>query len=112
VSLAAPVYFTADHPGNPLGQGMPLGGTLRLDGESHRDAWCRILTLDPCSYCDAESATVDHIIAQNPLVIAAALGGKHSWLNYAGACKSCNRRKGTRTLLEFLARRRGVLVGR
>jgi 5-methylcytosine-specific restriction endonuclease McrA len=58
-------------------------------------AYMKVLENGPCSYCGGPSDTVDHI---DPL----APGGEHHWTNLTAACKSCNSKKGTKTLLEFL----------
>lgn len=97
-------FFSA-HPGHPLGPGYPTGRTLRRDGETHRDAWKRILRDDPCAYCGGESTTIDHIVpargTQRP-----GLGGLHSWTNYTGACERCNWSKADVPLIDWLLRRR------
>jgi hypothetical protein len=49
--------------------------------------------------------TVDHIDPQSGR--RRGVGGLHDWLNYIGACESCNRAKGSDTLLVFLVRRAG-----
>jgi len=48
-----------------------------------------------CQYCGIQSRdlTLDHVIPR-------VRGGKHSWENLVSACKSCNHRKGQRTLAE------------
>lgn len=59
---------------------------------------------DPCVFCYATAATVDHIV---PL----ADGGASRWDNYAPACISCNNAKGSSSLLSFLvARANGLEV--
>lgn len=115
--------FIRSDPGNPLGHGMPLGRTLRKDGESHREAWMRTLRWDPCAYCCAlpveilgplpqknkdgrVRGTLDHIEPQSRT--ARGIGGKHTWLNYVGACEHCNSKKAAVSLLEFLGRRAGM----
>lgn len=55
----------------------------------------RILVQDPCSYCGQATTTIDHI---TPVV---ALGDSH-WSNLTAACRSCNSRKSSRSLLDFL----------
>jgi 5-methylcytosine-specific restriction endonuclease McrA len=92
--------FTASHAGYPLGRGYPMGESQREDGETHREAWMRLLRTDPCSYCDGEGGTVDHIIPRSTHE-----KGLHTWLNYAGACGSCNGSKGAKPLLLWLAER-------
>jgi 5-methylcytosine-specific restriction endonuclease McrA len=96
--------FRADHPGTPLGKGYPSGSTLRMDGESHRQAWMRLLRADPCAYCGAlPSGTVDHIVAKSEP--SRVLYGRNSWLNLTGCCPACNTNKATRSLLTFLHKR-------
>jgi hypothetical protein len=95
--------YLSDHPGHPLGPGMPLGATMRLDGESHRAAWERVIRADPCSYCDRRrGGSVDHVEPKNPLKPLRGLGSKYDWLNLAGACMRCNGSKSDRSLLAFL----------
>lgn len=102
---AAAINFTDSHAGHPLGRGFPMGAALREDGETHREAWMRVLRGDPCSYCDAPtSGTVDHIIPQ-----ATGERNLHTWLNYTGACAGCNNSKGSKPLLLWLAERRVLL---
>lgn len=100
-----------DHidPGHPLGHGMPTGRTLRRDGETHRQAWSRVIRQDPCSYCGEVVAmalsSVDHIEPQSRSV--RGIGGAHSWLNFTGACQRCNEAKSNIGLLEYLLVRAG-----
>jgi 5-methylcytosine-specific restriction endonuclease McrA len=95
--------FLRDDPGMPLGAGMPTGGPLREDGESHRSAWLRLLRADPCSYCGGPGGTVDHVEPKRKPV--RGLGGAHAWLNLTGACGGCNGTKGDKGLLVWLAAR-------
>jgi hypothetical protein len=92
--------FARDDPGHPLGPGVPLGGTLRVDGDTHREAWMRVIRRDPCSFCSGPGGTVDHI--EPRAHVARGIGGVHSHLNFAGACLRCNGRKGSKDLLAFL----------
>jgi 5-methylcytosine-specific restriction endonuclease McrA len=48
-----------------------------------------------CQYCGRQSRdlTLDHIVPRHR-------GGAHSWENLVAACKSCNHRKGGRTVEE------------
>lgn len=93
--------YLRDDPGSPLGVGMPSGRTMRLDGESHREAWMRVLRYDPCALCGRRPAgTLDHIEPQSKR--ARGLGGAHSWLNYSGLCFRCNGSKGSRSLLNVM----------
>ena len=89
--------YLRDDPGTPLGSS---GRTLREDGESHREAWASVVRRDPCSYCGGEGGTLDHIEPKSRR--ARGLGGAHSWLNFAGACASCNHGKAVRGLLSYL----------
>lgn len=96
--------YYADHPGQPLGVGMPSGRTLREDGQSHRAAWMAILRRDPCSYCGGVGGTVDHVEPRSrPPRLGTRGGGVYTWANYVGACHNCNGRKGAASLLAFLA---------
>jgi hypothetical protein len=94
--------YVADHPGMPLGKGAPSGATLRLDGESHRQAWERILRFDPCAFCGRSGGSVDHLEPRDPLVPLRGIGSKFGWMNLSGACEGCNGSKGTQSLLGFL----------
>lgn len=102
--------YLSDHPGHPLGPGMPLGRALRIDwfnwrtqswrGESHYEWWQRLLRLDPCAYCGREGGTVDHIEPRTPLIDYRGISGSpHSWTNLTGACDRCNSSKGHKNLL-------------
>ena len=66
----------------------------KLDGDLL--GWRKTLQQDPCSYCGGTGGEADHIVARRN-------GGRDRWLNLAGACRQCNRAKGTRSLLEFVA---------
>lgn len=57
-----------------------------------------VLRADPCAYCGEAGSVIDHIV---PL----AEGGEHDVSNLTGACRSCNARKRTRSLLRFLLAR-------
>lgn len=103
-----PHQFLRDDAGSPLGHGYPSGSPLRQDGEAHREAWMRILRADPCSYCSRPGGTVDHVEPQSRP--ARGLGGGHTWANYAGACESCNSKKGSKPLLRWMLSRRGVAM--
>jgi len=87
--------------GHPLGSGWPSGSPLREDGESHSDAWKRILRSDPCAYCAAPgpAGTVDH-------VEPTSLGGSYRVGNLTGACGSCNESKGAKPELLLWMRAR------
>jgi hypothetical protein len=82
--------FLRDDAGSPLGSGMPSGGPLREDGQSHYEAWQALLRRDPCSYCGArgEAGTVDHVDPRSRS--ARGIGTVHGWINTVGACARCN----------------------
>jgi 5-methylcytosine-specific restriction endonuclease McrA len=48
-----------------------------------------------CQYCGATSRdlTIDHVTPKHR-------GGRHEWENLVAACRSCNHRKGSKTLAE------------
>lgn len=115
--------FLSDHPGHPLGPGMPTGTPLRREvfhqptqiwrGESHLMAWERIVRGDPCAYCGevihynqgAEdfmlgAGTADHI--EPKTLPVRGLGGAYSWMNLTGACSRCNGSKARKPLLLFM----------
>jgi 5-methylcytosine-specific restriction endonuclease McrA len=98
--------FLRDDAGSPLGSGMPSGGPLREDGQSHYEAWQALLRRDPCSYCGArgEAGTVDHVDPRSRS--ARGIGTVHGWINTVGACARCNGAKRDLGLLVFLFRRR------
>lgn len=68
-------------------------------------AFARVLQSDPCAYCGEMGVEIDHI---EPV----AVGGLKDWTNLTGACRSCNARKRTRSLLTFLLDRQPSLHGR
>jgi len=98
--------YLRDDAGSPLGVGRPGGGPLRLDGQSHYEAWQSLLRRDPCSYCGAAGAcgTVDHVDPRSRP--ARGIGTVHGWVNTVGACARCNGAKRDLGLLVFLHRRR------
>lgn len=97
--------YLRDDAGSPLGIGMPSGGPLREDGQSHYEAWQALLRRDPCSYCGIGACgTVDHIDPRSRA--ARGIGTVHGWVNTAGACARCNGAKRDIALLTFLHRRR------
>ncbi|HVF79503.1 MAG TPA: HNH endonuclease [Solirubrobacteraceae bacterium] len=104
--------FARDDAGTPLGIGMPIGGPLRADGQSHYEAWQSLLRRDPCSYCGAVggAGTVDHVDPRSRA--ARGFGTVHGWVNTVGACTGCNGAKRDLDLLVFLYRRRwkGAIV--
>ena len=98
--------FLRDDAGTPLGIGMPSGGSLRADGQSHYEAWQSLLRRDPCAYCGmyGASGTVDHVDPRSRS--ARGLGTVHGWINTVGACTGCNGAKRDLGLLVFLHGRR------
>ncbi|HEX6473935.1 MAG TPA: HNH endonuclease, partial [Candidatus Limnocylindria bacterium] len=48
-----------------------------------------------CQYCGAVSRdlTIDHVVPKHR-------GGRHEWENLVAACRTCNHRKGSKTLSE------------
>lgn len=54
-----------------------------------------VIRYDPCAYCNKAGGVVDHII---PLIN----GGPEACDNLTSACRSCNARKGSQSLLNFL----------
>lgn len=98
--------WAQEQPGHPLGAGMPMGAPLRMDGESHSNAWRRILRADPCAYCGARvSGTVDHVVPR-----CSGRAGVERWPNLVGACTTCNTSKEATSLLLFLAGKRGLVL--
>lgn len=59
-------------------------------------AYALVLMKDPCSYCGEPMKDADHIVPH-------AQGGLTVWENLTASCPTCNRRKGTQSLLHFLA---------
>ena len=96
--------FLRDDAGAPLGPGMPSGSPLRVDGQSHYDAWLALVRRDPCSYCPGRGGTVDHV--EPRCRSARGVGTAHGWINTIGACARCNSAKRDLPLLAFLGRRR------
>jgi hypothetical protein len=93
--------FRRDDPGHPLGPGMPTGGPLGGDDArgSHGARWAALLRRDPCAYCGRRpGGTLDHVTPRSD----AAFGEAHNWLNYTGACLSCNGAKRDEPLLLFM----------
>ena len=67
-------------------------------------SWRRVLLGDPCCYCGAPAAAVDHIVAR-------VQGGRDAWRNLAPACRRCNTRKSGLSLLDFLVSASGRAPG-
>ena len=65
-----------------------------------RDEWLEILEEfgDACAYCQARDVPleIEHV---TPI----SRGGRHTKANVVPACRSCNARKGAKTLFEFAA---------
>jgi ribosome-binding protein aMBF1 (putative translation factor) len=53
------------------------------------------VVLDPCAYCGAPAAQLDHIEPR-------AHNGEDGWENLTAACTTCNQSKGAKPLLTFL----------
>lgn len=67
--------------------------------DSNAKAWVAVIVNDPCCYCGSSvGGTIDHIIPVKR-------GGTDGWTNLTGACFSCNARKRTIPLLQFMLRR-------
>lgn len=64
-------------------------------------AYREVLRGDPCSYCGGRGGVADHIQAR-------AVRGEDAWGNLTAACRRCNMRKGSRSLLAMLL---GLPVG-
>ncbi|MGW3427914.1 HNH endonuclease [Streptomyces melanosporofaciens] len=60
-------------------------------------AYVQVIANDPCVYCGAATATIDHIVP-------VAAGGGGEWSNLAPACMSCNSSKRHTDLLGYLLR--------
>lgn len=75
-----------------------LGQRLLISGHQRRRfKWARTLRLDPCVYCGCPfSSTIDHIVARYKG------GPKSVFDNGTSACRYCNERKATDSLLMFL----------
>lgn len=67
-----------------------------------------VLRRDPCAYClRPDAGTIDHIRARRRRSRTYKHGGGANTVeNLTGACDPCNRLKGDRPLLAFLARHR------
>ena len=70
---------------------------VRVEETPETVAYMALISGDPCSYCGGSADTIDHIV---PL----ARGGSHVSDNLAAACRLCNQRKQTNSLLRFLHR--------
>ena len=62
-----------------------------------RGRWREVLLNDPCAYCGTKpSVEIDHIVPHRA-------GGEDAYTNLVGACRACNRRKRSRSLLSILS---------
>lgn len=66
------------------------------DSSSEARQWALVLLGDPCCYCGMATEEIDHIDA----IIN---GGNGEWSNLTASCLTCNRSKGSRPLLLWLA---------
>lgn len=64
-------------------------------------SWREVLRRDLCCYCGDRGGTVEHITPRS-------LGGHDKVGNMVGACRRCNRARGSRPLLHFLLHRIGL----
>jgi 5-methylcytosine-specific restriction endonuclease McrA len=69
------------------------GRAEKFRGETRK--FIPVLLADPCAYCGAPSAEIEHIVPR-------ARGGANTWDNLTGACTACNARKSAKSLLTFL----------
>lgn len=76
---------------NPL---RPTKGMVPVAMGRYRE----VLRADPCVFCNRKGGTLEHIHPR-------ARRGSNSWPNLASACHTCNREKGSDSLLGFLMRR-------
>lgn len=80
----------------PDGRGYMVGYTYADIPVESIDYGKQLLN-DPCNYCGGPAGELDHI---TPL----AEGGTNDWWNLTAACRSCNRRKNDRSVLDMLMR--------
>lgn len=64
--------------------------------------YAALVRKDLCTYCGSLGGTVDHIYPYYKGPPRHRLFGKGSWQNMTGACGTCNVRKGSKGLLQFL----------
>jgi 5-methylcytosine-specific restriction endonuclease McrA len=73
-----------------------------LDAEAQE--YLTILEGDPCTWCGGrDPITPDHLTPVSK-------GGDSRWQNLTGACLSCNASRGPKSVLAFLAYRKGVMI--
>lgn len=86
----------------PKGRAAFLAAKLKrrsMDGLSgEAKAFLPVLLMDPCSYCGGLGGEIDHI---HPVTH----GGDGEIGNLAASCRSCNAKKNSQSLLEFLLRK-------
>lgn len=63
--------------------------------------YAEALLHDPCSYCGAQSKTIDHIVP-------VAHGGANHWSNLTASCFKCNQSKRTSPMLQWWLERRWI----
>jgi 5-methylcytosine-specific restriction endonuclease McrA len=76
------------------------GAFRSVEAGSDEDAYLLTVAQDPCAYCGERATELDHIVP-----------GVDSIDNVTAACRSCNARKGTLSLLGWLIRRRLIADG-
>lgn len=75
------------------------GGSAPRETKPAQVAAYRHLYADPCAYCGAPSAAIDHIVPWS------AGGRDEDGMNLTGACRRCNAKKHAKPLLHFLLER-------
>lgn len=65
----------------------------KSDEQAYRDA----MRADPCAYCGAAGGDLDHIVPRHA-------GGRRTGENETGTCGTCNSRKHTFGVLQFMLR--------
>lgn len=78
---------------------MTKGQRRRLAGKESRDIKKEMIRSDPCSYCNRDGGTIDHIV---PKVKVYGKGRGTDFWNHAGACRQCNIDKDDKDLLTYL----------
>lgn len=87
------------NPAPKINQAHLRRAAIRI-ADSETVEYITILRHDPCAYCGGPMKDIDHIVPFKS-------DGTHNCENLTAACESCNSRKGSKNLLEFL----GVLNG-
>lgn len=80
---------------------VTLAEFVRESRRRVRGKWPAVYKRDPCAYCGAPSTTLDHIEPRSR-------GHRLTWANATGACRPCNCRKSSLSLLVYLATRHAV----